>query len=133
MSICRNARPTSLVSMLILLGMTCAGPVFAGDELPAGAIRRIHVDLKTSKECLASLAVFPDGNRLAFGTTDGRIVIYDAKRQQITRQFGDRKSYVENFAVSPDGKRLAWSRDFESVTVVDLPSGEEHKCPVDAE
>ncbi|MBC8289071.1 MAG: WD40 repeat domain-containing protein [Planctomycetes bacterium] len=106
---------------------------FAGEELPAGATRRIHVELDAGKEGLASLAAFSDGNRIAFGTTDGRVVIYDVKQKKITRQFGDRKSYVERVAVSPNGKRLAWVRDFEPVAVVDLSSGKEYKCPVDTE
>lgn len=121
---------TCPVVVTLLLAISCVSPARAGDELPAGAIQRLPVDLDSRRADLTSLAVFPDENRLAFGTSDGRAVIFDVKQQRIIREFGDRESYVEQIAVSPDGKRLAWNRDFEPVTVVDLTSGKELKCPV---
>ena len=49
----------------------------------------------------------PDGKSLAYGTTDGQVIIKNMKTGDITHRLGDHDKMVISLAFTPDGKILA--------------------------
>lgn len=61
---------------------------------------------------ILGLAFFPDNRRLAVGTGDGRVIVFDLQTgHEIARHSEDELYYrsVDNLSVSPDGKRLLFT------------------------
>ncbi len=75
-------------------------------------------DLRTSAKGISSLAVSPDGQLVAVGTTEGRTLIWSLGNDSQIGSFPVGTGYVTGLAFSPDGKWLAASRKAGAVVVL---------------
>ena len=87
-------------------------------ELP-GHTRGIH-----------SVAVFPDGERVASAGKGDAIVLSDLNTGEVLRRFTGHTGFIQSLAVSADGTRLAsgsadWERGDRTVRVWDVETGKE--------
>jgi hypothetical protein len=70
-----------------------------------------------------TISYSPDGQTIATGHADGRVILWEAASGAETRSFADHPGAVNSVAFSPDGRRLA-SADGEGVVLLrDLESG----------
>ena len=72
-----------------------------------------------SSRAISSICFFPDGRRLAFGTDDGILFIFDFVKAQEVGRWGGHEGEVTNLSVAPDQSILA-SVSEGSVSVWDL-------------
>src|SRR5262249_38689640 len=72
-----------------------------------------------------SVAFSPDGRRLASGSADGSIKVWDAQTGQAILSFPGHAVLVVSVAFSPDGRRLASASQDGSVKVWDAQTGQE--------
>ncbi len=89
-------------------------------EIPGG---RTVLDAAIGMSYPKALGFLPDGKRLAVGTTDGGVLLFDldgGRRERI--DLGTRAT-VTALSVSPDGGRLALLLDSRSIEVRDLVGG----------
>jgi WD40 repeat protein/serine/threonine protein kinase len=70
-----------------------------------------------------SVAVSPDGNRLASSSQDGFIKIWEAKTGQELRSIPAHENHVRSIALSPDGQSLASGSWDKTVKVWDAQTG----------
>lgn len=68
--------------------------------------RREKDKLNSSPGLYLSLAVSPDGRRLAAGARDGRIIIWDVASHQEVATLDGHKEWVRQLAFTPDGDHL---------------------------
>jgi WD40 repeat protein len=71
-----------------------------------------------------SVAFSPDGSRLASGSNDGTIKIWDTASGQVQRTLKGHSREVWRVAFSPDGSRLASGSDDGTIQVWDTASGQ---------
>jgi WD40 repeat protein len=69
------------------------------------------------------VSVRPDGKKLAFGSPDGRIRIFDVRTGATTRLRGRHDSPVARTAFAPDGRTLVSASEDGEVNAWDLPAG----------
>jgi Tol biopolymer transport system component len=72
---------------------------------------------------LTSVAVSPDGKRLAVGSDDNSVCALDAPTGRVLMMAQGHRGAVTAVAVSPDGKQLATGSADNSVQVWDMPTG----------
>jgi dipeptidyl aminopeptidase/acylaminoacyl peptidase len=72
---------------------------------------------------LKSVAISPDGRRLAVGSDDHSVCALDAPTGRMLMMAQGHRGAVTSVAVSPDGKQLATGSADNSVQVWDMPTG----------
>ncbi len=72
-----------------------------------------------------SVAFSPDGQRLASGSGDGTVKIWDSATGKELYSFKRHASFVTSVAFSPDGQRLASGSDDKTVKIWDSAIGKE--------
>src|SRR5262249_28042167 len=75
--------------------------------------------------CIMAVAWSPDGKRLATGTIDNLITLWDAQTSQKLVTMHGHNDWVDAVVWSPDGTRLASAGLDNSVRVWDLQTGQE--------
>ena len=71
------------------------------------------------------IAFAPTGDRLAVGSREGTIYLYDFKRQERLKTFTGHTDFIWSVTFSPDGKRLASGSSDDTNRLWDVASGEE--------
>jgi WD40 repeat protein/tRNA A-37 threonylcarbamoyl transferase component Bud32 len=74
---------------------------------------------------VTSVAFSPDGNRLASGSADNTVKVWDARTGLETLTLKGHSGQVNCVAFSPDGKRLVSSSDDDTIKVWDAQTGRE--------
>ncbi len=75
-----------------------------------------------------SVAFFPDGRKLASGSVDGTVRVWDTKlAKQISGPFTVHTATVRSVAVSPDGRLIASGSDDRTLRIFDSNTG---ACPL---
>ena len=78
------------------------------------------------------IAFAPTDDRLAVGSREGAIYLYDFKRQERLKSLTGHTDFIWSVAFSPDGKRLASGSSDDTNRLWDVESGEEiATLPVD--
>ncbi|KAK4140202.1 putative HET containing-domain vegetative incompatibility protein [Dichotomopilus funicola] len=72
-----------------------------------------------------SVAFSPDGSRIASGSNDQTIRIWDAKSGKEVRKLEGHSDRVRSVAFSPDGSRIASGSDDQTIRIWDAKSGKE--------
>ena len=87
------------------------------DDSPGSQSWRIRLPMQAS--AIRSLAFSRDGSRLAWGTADGTLVVWQLSRNKQLHVFGEAQAAVASLAFSPDDK-LAWGTSEGKVYVRDI-------------
>lgn len=69
------------------------------------------------------LCISSDDTRLAVGTKDGGIVLWDMANLEVLKQISGHQGGVEALCFSPDGRKLVSCGNDKSFRVVDLNTG----------
>lgn len=81
---------------------------------------------------LGTMAFSPDGKRLATGTDDGRVTVWDVTAGEALAPFGGHDGIVTGLAFSPDGKRLVSTASDGTALVWAVPEKALTVGPADA-
>jgi WD40 repeat protein/serine/threonine protein kinase len=81
-------------------------------------------------QAVLSVAVSPDGERIASSSQDGIIKIWDAKTGQELRPIRAHKDHARSIAFSPDGQSLASASWDKTVMVWDAQTGRQRYPPL---
>jgi NB-ARC domain/WD domain, G-beta repeat len=71
-----------------------------------------------------SVAVSPDGRRIASGSSDHTVAVWDLESGARIHRLEGHQDWVDSVAVSPDGRRIASGSWDQTVAVWDLESGD---------
>jgi len=81
--------------------------------------------LEGHSSSVLSVAFSPDGSRIASGSYDRTVKIWDAKSGKEIRTLEGHSSWVNSVAFSPDGSRIASGSHDRTVKIWDAKSGKE--------
>jgi len=81
--------------------------------------------LEGHSSSVLSVAFSPDGSRIASGSDDRTIKIWDAKSGKEIRTLEGHSDWVLSVAFSPDGSRIASGSDDQTIKIWDAKSGKE--------
>jgi WD40 repeat protein len=70
-----------------------------------------------------SVMLSPDGRRVASGSADWTVVVWDLQSGTRIRQLTGHQDWVRSVAISPDGRRVVSGSDDRTVAAWDLDSG----------
>ncbi|KAK3952208.1 hypothetical protein QBC32DRAFT_324617 [Pseudoneurospora amorphoporcata] len=98
-------------------------PAAASRSAPRLASGSCLQTLKGHSDYVRSIAFSPDGQRLASGSDDRTIKIWDAASGSCLQTLEGHSSYVYSVAFSPDGQRLASGSNDKTIKIWDLASG----------
>ena len=87
--------------------------------------QRGHITLKGHTGTVSSVSFSPDGKRLASGSSDQTVKVWDAATGQETLTLKGHTSVVASVAFSPDGKRIVSGSGDQTLKVWDASSGQE--------
>ena len=105
-------------ALTLLLTFACTA--VAEDELPPGAVARIHVGAEDNS--IWCLAAFPDGRTLVITDYADNVLLWDLETGQVIRRLATKQAFVESIAVRPDSRQIAWSVwEDEPIVLLDLP------------
>jgi hypothetical protein len=76
------------------------------------------------QDFVRSVAYSPDGRRLASGSWDRTVAVWDAETGQRLRELAGHRGLVNSVAYSPDGRRLASGAEDRTVAVWDAETGQ---------
>jgi len=85
--------------------------------------RKLIKTFRGHKNSLNSVAFHPTDGRVATGSFDERVLVWDPKRDEPVHTLGDHQGLVTSVAFSPDGKLLATGCEDSLVRVWDSSSG----------
>ena len=71
-----------------------------------------------------SLAVSPNGSRIASGDVDGRVTLWDVESEDQVWLYDKRDNVIKDLRFSPDGTKLAIAEGSGRVTLLDTETGE---------
>ena len=81
--------------------------------------------LRGHKAAVTSLSYSPDGRRIASGSSDGTVRVWDAESSESLVVFRGHEDSVTSVSYSPDGRRVASGSEDCTVRVWDAASGHE--------
>jgi WD40 repeat protein len=87
------------------------------------AIAESVVTLKGHTDTVQGIAFSPDGKRIASGSHDKTVKVWDAETGQAILTFREHEEGIRSVAFSPDGKRIASGGDDTTVKVWDATTG----------
>jgi WD40 repeat protein len=90
-------------------------------EVSSGRVLRTFSEIENT---VLSIAYSPDGGRVAMGTFDGDILVYDARSGNRIARFRAHNGTVASLAFSTDGAILASGGNDQKVHLWSLPDGE---------
>ena len=85
--------------------------------------------MKGHTKGILSVAFSPDGKRLASGSIDGKVKVWDALSGQETLTLKGHSDGVNSVAFSPDGKRLASGSADQTVKLWDAQPRSQASTP----
>jgi WD40 repeat protein len=78
--------------------------------------------LRGHKDFVSSIAYSPDGTKIASGSWDKSVMIWDTTTGQLLKRLGDHRAGVTNISFSPDGQLLAVGTQDGALQLWDLDS-----------
>jgi RNA polymerase sigma factor (sigma-70 family) len=96
-----------------------------GDPLPADAITRLGTLRFRHMHSISSVAYSADGKRLASGSLDGTVRLWDAATGEELHRFTESKDGISSAAVSPDGTVVAAGNMKRTLFLWDAVTGKE--------
>ena len=104
------------------------GYAFARALMMAGqANNQLRQVLQGHEDAVTSVAVSPDGTRLATGAYDDTARIWDLETGEPLAVLQGHESAVRSVAFSPDGTRLATGSQDKTARIWDMESGRKHR------
>jgi eukaryotic-like serine/threonine-protein kinase len=76
-----------------------------------------------------SAAPHPNGNQIAFGLMDGRVIVWEVSRGRITREWATHRDWIYSIAWSPDGRWIATASRDSTAFLRDLENDGGHRLP----
>src|SRR5262249_16810318 len=108
-------------------GATSAGPGadLHGDPLPEGAVARLGTVRWRHGDQVLALAYSPEGRRLASGSMDESVHLWEARTGRLLRVLRGHDAWVDGVYFTPDNKRLISCGKDKTARVWDVATGKE--------
>ena len=119
-----NMRKKIIAAIIGLLPLFCAGGPADGLKAAGEENPLLLRTLTGHTGGVLSVTYSPDGKKLASGSADGTVRIWDVGRGECERTLTGHTSYVNSVTYSPDGKKLASGSYDGTVRIWDVGRGE---------
>ena len=93
-------------------------------ELRYGIWHQVWTTSRRMEGVITSVAFSPDGTRIASGSTDNTVRLWDVATGEVLSTFSGHSSYVYSVAFSPDGTRIASGSLDNTIRLWDVATGE---------